>query len=88
MIKSIEIRALETLVNQLDETIAALNKEVLAKLEDTFVERRRTNRLISALQIVMPENARSIVNCVVQQLKSDGDSECDLLQYYDANYGE
>lgn len=88
MIKSIEIRALETLVNQLDETIAALNKEVVAKVEDAFTERNRTNRLIAVLQAAMPENARSIVCTAVQELKSDGDTECDLLQYYDATYKE
>jgi len=88
MIKSIEIRALETLVNQLDETIAALDKEVIAKVEDAFTERNRTNRLIAALQAAMPEDARSIVCRAVKQLKLDGDSECDLLQYYDATYGE
>lgn len=88
MIKSIEIRALETLVNQLDETIAALDKEVVAKVEDAFTERNRTNRLIAALQTTMPENARSIICTAVRQLKLDGDSECDLLQYYDATYGE
>ncbi len=88
MIKSIEIRALETLVNQLDETIVALDKEVLAKVEDAFTERNRTNRLIAALQTTMPEDARSIVCTAVRQLKLDGDTECDLLQYYDATYGE
>jgi hypothetical protein len=88
MIKSIEIRALETLVNQLDETIAALDKEVVAKVEDAFTERNRTNRLIAALQMAMPKDAREIVWKVVQQLKIDGDCDCDLLQYYDAMYGE
>ena len=88
MIKSIEIRALETLVNQLDETIAALNKEVVAKVEDAFTERNRTNKLIAALQMTMPKDARSIICTAVQQLKLDGDSGCDLLQYYDATYGE
>lgn len=88
MIKSIEIRALETLVNQLDETIVALDKEVVAKVKDAFTERNRTNRLIAALQTTMPKDARSIICTAVQQLKLDGDTECDLLQYYDANYGE
>ena len=88
MIKSIEIRALETLVNQLDEIISALDKEVLAKVEDAFTERNRTNRLIAALQTAMPKDARSIICTAVRQLKLDGDSECDLLQYYDAIYEE
>jgi ABC-type antimicrobial peptide transport system permease subunit len=88
MTKSIEIRALETLVNQLDETIAALDKEVIAKVEDAFIERNRTNRLIAVMQAAIPEDARSIVCTVVRQLKLDGDTECDLLQYYDATYGE
>lgn len=88
MIKSIEIRALETLVNQLDETIAALDKEFLAKLEEIAIERNRTTGLIAALQTAMPKNARSIVNNAVRILKINGDSECDLLQYYDATYEE
>jgi len=88
MNKSIEIRALETLVNQLDETIVALNKEVLIKIEDAFTERNRTNKLIAVLQTAMPKDARAIVCRAVKQLKLDGDSECDLLQYYDAIYEE
>jgi tellurite resistance protein len=88
MTKSIEIRALETLVNQLDETIAALDKEVLAKLEDIAIERNRTTRLIAALQTATPKDARSIVNNAVRISKANGDAECDLLQYYDATYEE
>jgi hypothetical protein len=88
MNKSIEIRALETLVNQLDETIAALDKEFLVKLEEIATERNRTTGLIAALQTATPKDARSIVNNAVRVLKANGDTECDLLQYYDATYGE
>ena len=39
MDKSIEIRALEALVSELDKTIVRLDKEILEKLEDVSLER-------------------------------------------------
>ena len=39
MDKSIEIRALQALVSELDKTIAQLDKEILEKLEDVSLER-------------------------------------------------
>ena len=88
MTKSIEIRALETLIKQLDETIAALDKEFLAKLEEIATERNRTTGLIAALQTAKPKDARSIVDNAIRILKLNGDFECDLLEYYDATYEE
>ena len=88
MTKSIEIRALEALINQLDQTIARIDKEVVAKYEDTAIERHRTSQLIAALQTATPKDARSIVNNAVRVSKANGDAECDLLQYYDATYEE
>jgi tellurite resistance protein len=88
MNKCIEIRALEALIYQLDQTILRIDKEIIEKVEDLFVERGRTNALIAALQTATPKDARSIVNNAVRILKANGDAECDLLQYYDATYGE
>lgn len=86
--KCIEIRALEALIYQLDETILRIDKEIIEKVEHLFVERNRTNALIAALQMAVPKDAREIVWKVVQQLKTDGDCDCDLLRYYDAMHGE
>ena len=88
MNKCIETRALEALIYQLDQTILRIDKEIIEKVESLYVERNRTNRLIAAFQMAMPKDAREIVWKVVQQLKTDGDCDCDLLQYYDAMHGE
>jgi hypothetical protein len=88
MNKSIEIRALESLVSELDKTIARLNKEILEKLEDASIERTRTSTLIEVLQRAFPQKARSIVADSVVKLRKEGDLECDLLAYYDASYEE
>jgi acyl-ACP thioesterase len=88
MTKSIEIRALEALINQLDQTIARIDKEVVAKYEDTAIERHRTSQLIAEFQMAFPDQARTIVRRADMQLKLTGDAECDLLQYYDATYEE
>jgi len=88
MDKSIEIRALEALVSELDKTIARLDKEILEKLEDASLERTRTSTLIEVLQRAFPQKARSIVTEAAVQLKKNGDINCDLLSYYDASYEE
>jgi len=88
MDKSIEIRALEALVSELDKTIARLDKEILEKLEDASLERTRTSTLIEVLQRSFPQKARSIVTEAAVQLKKNGDINCDLLSYYDASYEE
>jgi hypothetical protein len=88
MDKSIEIRALEALVSELDKTIARLDKEMLEKLEDAALERTRTSTLIEVLQRAFPQKARSIVTDAAVQLKKNGDINCDLLSYYDASYEE
>tara|TARA_R110000822_G_scaffold84497_1_gene198340 strand:+ start:959 stop:1225 length:267 start_codon:yes stop_codon:yes gene_type:complete len=88
MSETLEIRALEALVNRLDSTIVLLDKEILEKLEDSFTERTRTNTLIQMLQKEFPKSARNIISKAVSELHKQGDNECDLLQYYDATYGE
>jgi DNA-directed RNA polymerase beta' subunit len=88
MSETLKIRALEALVNQLDSTIVLLDKEILEKLKDLFTERTRTNTLIQMLQQNFPESARNIISKSVEELHKQGDNECDLLQYYDATYGE
>jgi hypothetical protein len=88
MDKSIEIRALEALVSELDKTIARLDKEILEKFEDISIERTRTSTLIEVLQKSFPKDARSIVAKTVAQLNKSGDVECDLVQYYDSSYEE
>ena len=86
MTKSIEVRALEALVEQLERTIANLDKQVTDKCEETFVERNRTNKLIDAMQQEYPLSSRSVVEKAVEILKKNGDVECDLLHFYDASY--
>ena len=88
MDKSIEIRALEALVSELDKTIVRLDKEILEKLEDASIERTRTSTLIEVLQKVFPKDARNIIINAAVQLKKKGDINCDLLSYYDASYEE
>ena len=88
MNKSIEIRALEALVSELDKTIARLDKEILEKLEDASIERTRTSTLIEVLQRAFPQKSRSIVADAVVKLRKENDLECDLLAYYDATYEE
>jgi hypothetical protein len=88
MDKSIEIRALEALVSELDKTIARLDKEILEKLEDAALERTRTSTLIEVFQKVFPKDARNIIIGAAMQLKKNGDINCDLLDYYDASYEE
>ena len=88
MDKSIEIRALEALVNELDKTIVRLDKVILEKFEDISIERTRTSTLIEVLQKTFPQKARSIVGDAAVQLKKNGDINCDLLSYYDASYEE
>jgi hypothetical protein len=88
MSETLKIRALEALVNQLDSTIVLLDKEILEKLKDLFTERTRTNTLIQMLQQDFPKSARNIISKSVGELHKQGDNECDLLQYYDATYGE
>jgi|APGre2960657505_1045072.scaffolds.fasta_scaffold73904_3 hypothetical protein len=88
MSKTLEIRALEALVNKLDSTIVLLDQEILEKLEDAFTERTRTNILIQMLQKEFPKSARNIISKAVNQLHKQGDDECDLMQYYDGTYGE
>ena len=88
MDKSIEIRALEALVSELDKTIARLYKEILEKLADAALERTRTSTLIEVFQKVFPKNARNIIISAEVQLKKNGDINCDLLSYYDASYEE
>lgn len=86
MTKSIEVRALEALVEQLERTIANLDKQVTDKCEETFLERNRTNKLIDAMQQEYPLSSRSVVAKTVEILKKGGDVECDLLHFYDASY--
>lgn len=88
MNESIEIRALKTLINNLDETIVRLDKEILQKFEDISIERTRTSTLIEVLQKAFPKDARSIVAKTVAHLNKSGDVECDLVQYYDSSYEE
>ena len=88
MSETLEIRALEALVNKLDSTIVLLDKEILEKLEDSFTERTRTNTLIQVLQKEFPKSARNIISKAVSELHKQGDNECDILKYYDATYGE
>lgn len=86
MTKSIEVRALEALVEQLERTIANLDKQITDKFEETFLERNRTNKLIDAMQQEYPLSSRSVVAKTVEILKKGGDVECDLLHFYDASY--
>lgn len=86
MTKSIEVRALEALVEQLERTIANLDKQITDKFEETFLERNRTNKLIDAMQQEYPLSSRSVVAKTVEILKKGGDVECDLLIFYDASY--
>jgi hypothetical protein len=86
MTKSIEVRALEALVEQLERTIANLDKQVTDKCEETFVERNRTNKLIYVMQKSFPLSSRNVVAKSVEILKKGGDVECDLLHFYDATY--
>ena len=88
MDKSIEIRALQALVSELDKTIARLDKEILEKLENVSLEQTRTSTLIEVLQKVFPKDARNIIISAAVQLKKNGDINCDLLSYYDALYEE
>jgi len=88
MDKSIEIRALEALVSELDKTIARLDKEILEKFEDISIERTRTSTLIEVLQKTFPKDARNIIIGSSIQLKKNGDINCDLLEYYDSCYEE
>ena len=88
MDKSIEIRALEALVSELDKTIARFDKEILEKFEYISLERTRTSTLIEVLQKVFPKDARNIIISAAVQLKKNGDINCDLLSYYDASYEE
>ena len=88
MSETLEIRALEALVNKLDSTIVFLDKEIMEKMQDSFTERTRTNTLIQMLQKEFPKSARNIISKAEGELHKQGDGECNLLQYYDATYGE
>jgi hypothetical protein len=88
MTKSIEIRALEALVNELDEKISALNLRAEEKWDEHLIENTRITTLIAVLQKAFPKSARMIIHNTIEELKLKGDNECDLLEYYDDSYGE
>ena len=86
MTKELEIRALEALVAQLDEKLEQARMREAVKWEEHLAENTRITTLIAVIQQAYPLSSRSVIAKTIEELKLKGDTECDLLDYYDEMY--